>query len=117
MTHDYPNNADGNALQRVAAEGSDMSRPMDIDFQVAAPDEATARRVAEEAARLGFRTEIWFDDEEPELDDEVSLPWTCGCTKTMAPDYESIIAILAELDRIAKPLGAYADGWGTFGNV
>jgi hypothetical protein len=117
MTLDYPDDADGDALRRVEAAGNDMSRPMEIDFQVAARDEETARLVAEEAARSGFRTEIWFDDEEPGLDDEDSLPWTCKCTKTMLPKYESIIAIQAELDRIAQPLGAYADGWGTFGNV
>lgn len=35
----YPNDADGDALRRVAGAGSDMSKPMDIDFAVAAPDE------------------------------------------------------------------------------
>ena len=33
----------------------------------------------------------------------------------MIPAYPSLMAAQAELDAIARPLGAYADGWGTFG--
>ena len=117
MTTDYPNDADGDALRRVVAIGSDMSRPMDIDFEIAAPDEATAKRVADEAAKLGYRTNIWFDDEEQDLDDKPLPPWTCTCTTTMLAEYDAIIAVQAELDAIARPFGAYVDGWGTFGNA
>jgi regulator of RNase E activity RraB len=111
----YPDDADGDALRRVAQDGNDMSKPMDIDFQVAAPDESVAKRVAEGAAKLGYRTSIYFDDEEADVEDSEAL-WTCECTKTMVPTYDAIIASQAELDSIARPLGAYSDGWGTFGN-
>jgi regulator of RNase E activity RraB len=93
---------------------------MDIDFQVAASDEATAKRVAEEAAKLGYRTSIYCDDEEADEEEaeveEGGDPWTCECTKSMIPTYDAIIAAQLELDAIAQPLGAYSDGWGTFGN-
>jgi regulator of RNase E activity RraB len=120
MPNEYPNDADGDALRLVASSGNDMSKPMDIDFQVAAPDEATAKRVADEAVKLGYRISIYCDDEE--VDEEESEfeeggdPWTCECTKAMIPTYDAIIAAQLELDAIAKPLGAYSDGWGTFGN-
>jgi regulator of RNase E activity RraB len=90
---------------------------MDIDFQVAAPDESTARRVAEEASQLGYRVRILHDDAEEDADEEGCLPWTCDCTRTMLPDHGAIVAAQAELDHIARPLGACVDGWGTFGNV
>jgi hypothetical protein len=35
----------------------------------------------------------------------------------MVPAYDAIIAAQAELNRIAQPLGAYVDGWGSFGNA
>jgi hypothetical protein len=106
MTFNYPDDADGKALRRVAAAGANMSKPMDIDFQIAAPDEATARRVADEAAKLGYRTRVYGS---------LSAPWKCQCTKSMIPAYPSLMAAQAELDTIARPFGAYADGWGTYG--
>ncbi len=115
MPLDYPNNADGDALRRLVAGGNDMSKPMDIDFAVAAWDEAAAKCVAEEAVKLGYRTDISFFRQDG--DDGSHPPWTCTCTKTMVPDYNALIAVQVELDRIARPFGAFADGWGTFGNA
>ena len=109
MTTDYPDDADGDALRRVAAGGADMSKPMDIDFFIAASDEATAKDIAGKAAELGYRTEICFDN-----DERSDAPWACVCTKSMIPIHPALIAAQAELEALARPLGAYADGWGTF---
>ena len=108
MTTDYPNDSDGDALRRVVANGSDMSKPMDIDFQIAVPDEATAKRVADEASKLRYRIRVY---------ESTCCPWTCECTNTMLAEYDAIIAVQAELDAMARPLGGYADGWGAFGNA
>ena len=116
MTDEYPNDADGDALRGIAESGSDMSQPMDVDVQIAAPDEAVAARVAEETAKLGYRTSIYFDEEELDPEDAGDL-WTCECTKTMLLTYDAIIAVQSELDAVAKPLDAYVDGWGTYGNI
>lgn len=110
MAADYPDDADGNPLRQLAASRADMSEPIDIDFFVIASDEATAKDVADKAAELGYRTEICFDDEEASID-----PWACVCTKSMVPAYPSLIAAQAELDVIARALGAHMDGWGTYG--
>ncbi len=111
MTTDYPNDADGDALRRLVAGGGDMSKPIDIDFFIAASDEATATEVADKATELGYRTEVCFDDDVGSGDS-----WTCECSKAMIPTYQAVIAAQAELDAIARPLGAYADGWGTLGD-
>jgi hypothetical protein len=43
---DYPDDADGDALRRVAADGSDMSKPMEVDFMLSVGGaEAEYRRV------------------------------------------------------------------------
>ena len=53
MAHGFPNNADGEALRRVGADGSDLSKPMFINFHVALPGEASAKRLAAIAQKLG----------------------------------------------------------------
>lgn len=105
---DYPKDADGESLQRVADDGSDMTAPMDIDFFIATPNEASSNQVAEAASKIGFATEIVFDDEDEE--------WTVYCTRFMVATHDGVIAVQQELDELAKPFGGTTDGWGTFGN-
>lgn len=105
---DYPNDADGDVLRRIAGNGSDMSKPMEVDFAVAAPDEDSARAVAEAAAKRGYRTNVGRDD---------AGGWSCYCTRTMLATYDGVMAVQAELDGLGHPYGAHADGWGTFGNA
>ena len=114
----YPADQDGEALRRVAEHGADMSRPMDIDFTVAAPTQEAAEQVAAQAQGLGYRVEVSFDDEEAELEegDDALPPWTCYCTKHMLATHEGVLAAQRELDGIGRPLGAWCDGWGTEGN-
>jgi regulator of RNase E activity RraB len=109
----YPNDADGDALRRVAADGSDMSRPMEIDFAVAVPSQAAGERVAAEAKRLGFTVKLVPDACEEEPD---ASSWSCYCTKTMVPEYDSLLDVQRQLNDIAAPCGGWSDGWGTFGN-
>src|SRR3982751_2604780 len=109
MANGFPNDADGDALQRVADDGSDMSKPMFIDFQIAVPDEAAANGLAEVAYNLGFRVSIY---ESPEC----SLPWTCECSVRMLATYEGVLAVQDQLAELSKGFGGHPDGWGTFGN-
>lgn len=106
--NDYPDDADGHALRRVAAE-SDMSRPMVIDFFVAVPDQQSGERIAKAADAAGYR---------PRLDqDEESGQWTCYCSKQMLADHAGVLAAQRELAVIADTVdGCDVDGWGTFGN-
>jgi regulator of RNase E activity RraB len=109
LVMDYPNDADGDALRRVAADGSDMTKPMYINFHVAFPEQASAKSLADIAYQLGYRVRIY--------DSPTSrLPWTCECSCRMVPDYDAILAIQLELAELSKPVGGHLDGWGTFGN-
>ncbi len=113
---EFPDDADGQALQRLVHNGCDLSLPMDIDFQIAAPDEDTAIQIANAAAGLGYRTEVFFDEDIEDVD-EASEPWTCECSRVMVVSYQSIRQTQAELDGLAKPHSCYVDGWSTFGNA
>ena len=73
----FPADADGDALRRVAEGGSDMSKPMTVEFAVAVADEPSGQAIAEReaAAAAGFTTSLTFDDQSDE--------WTCYCSAEM----------------------------------
>ena len=105
----FPDNADGDALRRLAENGADLAKPMIIDFAVAIPDESTGRAIALKAIEIGYKTSMGQDSE--------SSAWTCYCSKAMFATYEDVINCQLELDKIAVAYGGFADGWGTFGMV
>lgn len=106
---DYPDDADGDALRRVAADGSDMNHPMVVDFAVAVPSEASAQAVAGLAARHGYEPSVGYDEEHD--------AWSVYCSRSMVPRYDAIMAAQAELDALGRLHGGHGDGWGTFGNA
>ena len=110
MADGFPDDADGEALRRLAAGGSDLSRPMLVDFQVAVPDEASANGLADVAQGLGYRVSVYGSP-------KCALPWTCECSTRMPATYESVLVVQTELAEISKPFGGIPDGWGTFGNA
>ncbi len=109
MNETYPNDADGDALRRIAADGSDMTKPMVIDYHVAAPDQTAAEAIAGAAGKLGYQTKVYRHDDDG--------AWTCECSKEMLASHEGVIAAQDELDALSRPHGGHSDGWGTFGNA
>jgi regulator of RNase E activity RraB len=106
MDTDFPNDADGDALRRVAKDGSDMSKSMFIDFQMAIPNEEAATKLALAAKKLGYHAKTYASGKS----------WTCECSTWMLATYEGVAAVQAELAAQGAPFGGFPDGWGTFGN-
>jgi len=104
MSVTFPEDADGDALRRIASAGIDMSRPLEIDFFVAVPGREAGEAVARLAAHAGYRAELVRDEEDD--------AWDCYCTKRMIPTYEAVVAAQRELDELSHPFGGRADGWG-----
>jgi hypothetical protein len=96
-------------LDRIAHDGSDLTRPLEMDFFVAVPDEASGQTVAKRADMLGFRTSVEQDDDSGE--------WTCYCTKILIASYEAVREIERQLDAIGRAVGGHADGFGSFGTA
>src|SRR5215813_10440846 len=109
MPDDFPDDSDGDALRRVRNTGSDLSKPMLIEFQVAAPSEAAAQNIANVALSLGYRARVY---DSPGTDGG----WTCECSTRMLATHEGVLAIQRELGEISAEFGGFPDGWGTFGN-
>lgn len=97
------------ALYRIAKDGSDLNRPLKMDFFVAVPDEMAGHNVAARASECGFDTSVEQDSESGE--------WTCICSKVLVPSYEEVVSIELKLESLAHDVGGYADGFGTFGNA
>jgi hypothetical protein len=104
-----PDDATGDALKRLADHGSDLARPMEMDFFVAVPSEASGHAVAAEVRDHGFTTSVEQDAE--------TGNWTCYCMKTIMPSHAEVVQIEKRLDELARPHGGHADGFGSFGNA
>lgn len=103
-----PNDDTGRALHNVQLDGSDLTKPMEMDFFVAVPSKEAGEKVAIEVEKHGFNVSLEQDDEFKE--------WTCYCSSTLIPEYNEVVRIERELDTIAKKYGGYSDGFGTYGN-
>ena len=97
------------ALRMYADEGWDLSKPMDMDFFVVVPSEAIGHVVVVRTAPMGFTSRLEQEDDSGE--------WTVNCAITIVPTFERVIALERLLDRLARELGGFADGFGSFGNA
>jgi regulator of RNase E activity RraB len=96
------------ALKRLEEDGSDLNRPMEIDFFAAVPNKVAGKQVEAEARKLGYSTAVEQDEDTGE--------WTCYCTKKLVPVLAAVEAIEREIDTIARRYGGHGDGFGSFGN-
>jgi regulator of RNase E activity RraB len=105
---DLPADSDGDALRRLIADGSDLSKEMEIDFAMAVPDREAGEAFAVVARQIGFVTDVYLDSDGK---------WTCYCTRIMIPSYDAMIDTQETLADIGRPFDAVPDGWGSFGNA
>lgn len=120
---DFPDDADGMALEALAAHGVDLSQPLMMEFAVAVPDEASANNTQKALIQAGYDCDIEYDDGEPDDEDEeeeedledeeeFGPSWTVIASVQMVPEHGEIVRIQAELNRLAQPFGGEIDGWG-----
>lgn len=96
-------------LERLERDGSDLTRPMDVEFFVAVPCEHAAAHILDELKALNFSVSVEKDTE--------TEGWTIYCTTRIMPEYAVITSIEQQLDDIAHKVRGYIDGWGSFGNA
>ena len=104
-----PNDADGDAMQRVIEGGADVTRPMVVDFQIDCPDVAGAEAIGAKVPGGEFAVRIYQDPEDGAV--------TCECSREMLLDHSELIRIQRQLTEIAEPFGGWCESWGTFGNT
>ena len=106
-TPDYPRDADGDALRNVAASGSDMSRPMLIDFAIDTGSKSIAQACLAAIEEAGFEASLYQDDDQR---------WSVYVPIRMIADYDGIVRTQKGLGELVAEHGGTPDGWGTFGN-
>ena len=94
-------------LDDLAAAGADPTQPLALDFFVVAPSEAVAHVVIVRTVAMGFATTVARDGESGE--------WICSCRVTLVPAFERVVALGRLLDRLARELGGFAEGFGAAG--
>ena len=104
----FPNDANGDALRRMQAEGDDLTLPRNIEFTVVFPAEHKAKRFAHHFRELGFAVSVECTGA---LQDS---PWDVIVVKHMVPSHEEIAAFEASLQQVAEAMGGRNDGWGCF---
>jgi len=109
MNAEFPNDADGDALRRVAESGADFSRPMRIEFSIAVPSLEQARAVAEAVSQHGYDPDTVVGDDT----NTVSV----YCARTMLASYEAVVSAQEYLNQVVAMFGAECDGWATYGNI
>jgi regulator of RNase E activity RraB len=108
LSVDYPDDAIGQALRDLAAEGNDMAAEMAIDFTVIVPIEKMASKFARTAESHGYRVGVWKRQGDED--------WDVICSKRMLPTHENIATTQRELMELVMPFLGFYDGWATFGN-
>lgn len=103
---EYPDDANGDVLRRMEAQGDDLTCPRNVEFTAVFPDENTAKKFAEHFSTLGYAVSV-------ELSQTVmKFPWDVVVVKHMVPKHEDIGAFETSLERVASNLGGRNDGWG-----
>ena len=108
MTHEIPNDENGNVLRQMKESGDDLSLPRDIDFTLVFPAEDKAVCFANYFRGMGYRVKWKLSAVVP------SLPWDVVVVRHMVPRHAAIGEFESELQDYAGSLGGRNDGWGCF---
>ena len=107
----FPDDEDGAVLASLAEAGVDLSKPIEVEFVVDAPDEASAGRIADAVRGAGHDCQVEYDDGE-DLEDDEGPAWVVYVGMDMVPEHARIVALQRMLTQLAEPHGGACDGWG-----
>jgi Regulator of ribonuclease activity B len=95
----FPNDANGDALGRMEAQGDDLTRPRNVDFNVVFPDAGAAEEFSKHFRALGHEVSV----EATETDQD--FPWNVVVVKHMMPTYDGIGTFENLLQSVANRWG------------
>lgn len=104
----YPNDANGDALRRMEAQGDDLTRPRIVDFTVAFSDRSSAEQFAQHIRALGHEVSVELTETDQ------NYPWDVVVVQHMVPSYDGIVNFENLLQSVADAWGGHNDGWGCF---
>ncbi len=110
MTSQYPDDETGQILAEMAAEGIDLSQPMQIDFYAAFEFKDAAEAVLPKVKQLDLSGEQFSQVkiQKPELGGGVELV----ASLTILPTHQRISEIDDAFTECVEGNKGYSDGWG-----
>jgi hypothetical protein len=107
VSHDIPNDENGQVLRRFLEMGDDLTQPRNIEFEFIFGDRSDA---------LQFTAEVLEDKELAVTIDwyEEAGAWNASVTRYMLPVHGAITAFECRISEVASRFGGRADGWGCF---
>ena len=91
-------------LKALKKNGSDLSKPHEIDFWFDFPSEESARTVAQKVSERGFEVEVYRNKGGDE--------YSCKAVKRMVPHLSAMQGLTRQFESIAEQHGGVYDGWG-----
>ena len=104
----YPNDANGDVLRRMEAQGDDLTKPRNIDFTVVFAEASSAGQFALHFSALGHEVSV----EATETNQD--FPWHVVVVQDMVPSHDGITNFENLLQSVADGWGGHNDGWGCF---
>ena len=115
----FPDDEDGAVLASLAESGVDLSKPLEIEFIIDAPDEAAANKIAEAVRAAGHACSVEYDEGEPDEDGEIDPDdeefgpsWAIYVSMEMVAEHARIVQLQQMFTQLAEPHGGACDGWG-----
>ncbi|TFW15726.1 ribonuclease E inhibitor RraB [Massilia arenosa] len=106
MSSDVPDDANGDVLREMAAQGDDLTVAREIDFSVILPSEEQALAFAMHLLKNGQKVSFAPTEGSDEL------PFQVQAHPVMLPTHDNITDYEALLEQEAAPFGGRNDGWG-----
>lgn len=103
----YPDDANGDVLRRMEAQGDDLTKPRNIDFTIVFADAGSAERFAEHFRAFGHKVSV----ERTATDKDF---WDVIVVRHMVPSHGGISDFENLLQSVADGWGGHNDGWGCF---
>jgi hypothetical protein len=104
----YPNDANGDALRRMEAQGDDLTKPRNIDFTVVFANASSAEQFAAHFRALGHQVSVELTKTNQDF------PWDVVVVHHMVPSHDGITNFENLLQSVAEGWGGHNDGWGCF---
>lgn len=109
---EFPDDENGQVLQRMRDDGTNLTLPRMIDFEHVFPNERSARAFAEAVRESVVEVRVCRCEDEGSAEDK----WDVQCRQRMIPTHEAISSTEARLAEQAERFEGYPDGWGTLSN-
>lgn len=106
---EFPDDDDGDVLRGLQEKGVDLSQPREIEFYCYAENESKAIEIAGCLNEVGFKSEVFYDDEAPTQEKCYSV----YSAQVMIPSYDDIVKAQSALNLVLSSFNTRCDGWGT----